>query len=50
MTRSFAVITTDANAMMVKLNDRMSMILEPAWLGEVEDDPATLLRPLAMMC
>jgi hypothetical protein len=40
----------NGNAMMAELYDRMPVILEPAWLGEVEVDPATLLRPLAMMC
>ena len=37
------------NAMMAELHDRMSVILElqssPAWLGDVESDPAALLRP-----
>jgi putative SOS response-associated peptidase YedK len=32
-----------------ELHDRMPVILEPedwpTWLGEVEGDPATLLRP-----
>jgi putative SOS response-associated peptidase YedK len=36
-------------ATMAELHDRMPAILEqsgwPIWLGEVEDDPATLLRP-----
>ena len=50
VTRSFTIVTRDANAMIVELHNRMPMILGPAWLGEVEDDPATLLRPLAMMC
>jgi putative SOS response-associated peptidase YedK len=35
--------------MMTELHDRMPVILEPedwsAWLGEVEGDAATLLRP-----
>lgn len=45
--RSFAIITTEANATMRALHERMPVILAPedwpAWLeGE---DPATLLRP-----
>jgi len=39
VTRSFAIITTEANAEMAELHDRMPAILEPedwpAWLGEV---------------
>jgi putative SOS response-associated peptidase YedK len=34
---------------MAELHDRMPVILEPgdwpAWLGETEDDPASLLHP-----
>jgi putative SOS response-associated peptidase YedK len=49
--RTFTIITTDANAMMARLHDRMPVILEshdcPTWLGEVEGDAATLLRPAA---
>jgi hypothetical protein len=37
------------NPTMAELHDRMPVILEPSdwplWLGEVEDDPATVLRP-----
>ena len=47
--RTFAIITTDANAEMAALHDRMPVILEPEdwplWLGEVEGDPASLLHP-----
>lgn len=47
--RTFAIVTTAANALMRKLHDRMPVILEeaawPAWLGEVEGDPASLLQP-----
>ena len=43
------IITTSAHRMMAELHDRMPVILEPqdwsAWLGEVEVDAATLLRP-----
>jgi putative SOS response-associated peptidase YedK len=46
-TRSFAIITTDANPDVAELHDRMPVILEPAdwpvWLGE--GDPASLLHP-----
>ena len=49
--RTFAIITTPANAIMATLHDRMPAILEPedwpAWLGEVEGDPVALLRPAA---
>jgi putative SOS response-associated peptidase YedK len=49
--RTFAIITTPANAIMAALHDRMPAILEladwPAWLGEAEGDPAALLRPAA---
>ena len=47
--RSFAVLTTTANAAMAALHDRMPVILEretwPVWLGETEGDPAALLAP-----
>ena len=47
--RTFAIITTAANAQMATLHTRMPVILErdewPAWLGEVDSDPQTLLRP-----
>ncbi len=49
--RTFAILTTTANAQMAVLHDRMPVILEkadwPGWLGETEVDPATLLRPSA---
>lgn len=47
--RTFAIVTTTANAEMAVLHERMPVILEqadwPGWLGETEVDPATLLRP-----
>jgi putative SOS response-associated peptidase YedK len=47
--RTFAILTTSANTQMAVLHDRMPVILEaadwPGWLGEVEADPRTLLRP-----
>jgi putative SOS response-associated peptidase YedK len=47
--RTFAILTTTANAQMAVLHDRMPVILEksdwPAWLGEEESDPVALLRP-----
>jgi len=50
-TRSFCIITTGPNALMVPIHDRMPVVLEPAdwpvWLGEADGDPATLLRPAA---
>ena len=46
--RTFAIITTNANADMTGLHDRMPVILDqadwPAWLGEAEGDRAALLR------
>jgi putative SOS response-associated peptidase YedK len=46
--RTFAIVTTDANAGMAELQDRMPVILEhqdwPLWLGEVEGDPTALLH------
>lgn len=47
--RTYTIVTTRANAEMSKLHDRMPLVLEredwPAWLGEVEIDPSSLLRP-----
>ncbi len=49
VTRSFAIITTDANPDVAKLHDRMPVILErsdwPVWLGAAPGDPALLLHP-----
>ena len=49
--RTFATITTDANRQLSAIQDRMPVIIEPEnwplWLGEVDGDPATLLRPAA---
>ena len=49
VTRSFAIITTDASPDVAELHDRMPVILEPAdwpvWLGEQPDHPGSLLRP-----
>jgi len=51
VTRSFAIVTTDANATMAPIHDRMPLVLEPAdwsvWLGEQEGNPKGLLRPTA---
>jgi len=51
ITRSFAIVTTDANGTMAPIHDRMPVVLEPAdwpvWLGEEEGDPKTLLRSAA---
>jgi putative SOS response-associated peptidase YedK len=42
-------VTTTPNEDVAELHNRMPVILEPAdwpdWLGEVEADPATLMRP-----
>ncbi len=47
--RTFAIVTTNANAQMSVLHERMPVILEaadwPVWLGEQSVDPAILLRP-----
>jgi putative SOS response-associated peptidase YedK len=49
--RSFAIVTTAANAAMAGLHDRMPVILEPAdwalWLGETPGDAAGLLHASA---
>jgi putative SOS response-associated peptidase YedK len=46
---TFATITTDANARLAPIQGRMPVIIEqadwPLWLGEVDGDPTTLLRP-----
>jgi putative SOS response-associated peptidase YedK len=46
--RTFAVITTDANALVAEIHDRMPLILAPKnyerWLGD-EPDPADLTQP-----
>ena len=47
--RTFAIITTQPNAEMVLLHNRMPLVVDPkdwpAWLGEAEADPAALLGP-----
>lgn len=49
--RSFAILTTEANPLMAAIHRRMPVTLEepdwPAWLGETEGTPASLLRPVA---
>ena len=49
--RTFTIVTTNANPVLRPLHERMPVILEatdwPAWLGEVEGEPAALLRPSA---
>jgi putative SOS response-associated peptidase YedK len=51
MLQTFATITTDANAPLAPIQDRMPVIIEradwPLWLGELDGDPATLLRAAA---
>lgn len=48
-TRSFAIVTTEANTMMSGIHDRMPVVIEPAdwplWLGEASGDPSRLMRP-----
>ncbi len=49
--RTYCVITTEANAIIAPIHDRMLVVLErddwPVWLGEQPGDPAALLRPPA---
>jgi putative SOS response-associated peptidase YedK len=49
--RTFAIITTAANATLAAVHNRMPVIVEeadwPLWLGESEGDPVSLLRPAA---
>ena len=49
--RTFTILTTNANATMAALHQRMPVILEPAdwpvWRGEAGGDPTVLLRPAA---
>lgn len=49
--RTFAILTTEANAQMSVLHSRMPVILErddwPAWLGEADGNPTSLLCPAA---
>lgn len=44
--RSFAIVTTAANALLAEVHDRMPVILAPrewpAWLGETPADPQHL--------
>jgi len=46
---TFATITTEANELLASVQDRVPVIIEkadwPLWLGEVDGDPAPLLRP-----
>ena len=47
-TRTFAIITTDANELVAEIHDRMPLILSPTdyirWLSD-EYDPRDLMRP-----
>lgn len=47
--RTFAILTTAANATMAALHERMPVVLDqedwPVWLGEVEGDAPALMRP-----
>ena len=47
--RTYAIVTTPANAEMAVLHERMPLVLEPAawpgWLGEIDTDPVEMLQP-----
>jgi putative SOS response-associated peptidase YedK len=47
--RTYCIITTEANALVAPIHDRMLVVLEkedwPVWLGEQPGDPSLLLRP-----
>ena len=49
--RSFTIVTTNANALLRQIHERMPVILErtawPVWLGEGESDPTAVLQPSA---
>ena len=49
ITRTYCIITTEANSVISLIHDRMQLVLEkadwPLWLGEVPGDPSLLLRP-----
>jgi putative SOS response-associated peptidase YedK len=49
--RTYCVITVEANGLIAPWHDRMPLVLDPEdwdlWLGDVEGDPAALLRPVA---
>jgi putative SOS response-associated peptidase YedK len=51
ITRTYCIITTEANSVISPIHDRMLLVLEkadwPQWLGEVPGDPSLLLRPVA---
>jgi putative SOS response-associated peptidase YedK len=51
VTRSYCIITTEANKLVAAIHDRMPLVLNEEdfglWLGEVPGDPAALLRPPA---
>lgn len=51
ITRTYCLITTDANSLLSPIHDRMLVVLEkadwPVWFGERPGDPAELLRPPA---
>jgi putative SOS response-associated peptidase YedK len=50
--RSYAIVTTAANATLAPIHDRMPVVLEPdawpLWLGETDGDPSTLIGPSAV--
>ena len=47
--RTFTVVTTTANALLRPIHERMPVVVEPddwpLWLGEIDGDPASVLRP-----
>ena len=51
VTRTFCIITTSANEVMLPIHDRMPVVLAPedwpVWLGETTGNPSALLHPPA---
>lgn len=51
ITRTYCIITTEANSVISPVHDRVLLVLEkadwPLWLGEVPGGPSLQLRPTA---
>ena len=50
VSRTYAIVTTNAGAEIAAIHERMPVVLDPAdwplWLAEIDGDPASLLRAL----